>query len=76
MTAPSLLNQPAPAGPRPPQDTKIAEVCATAPGGLTGFPTWIMPNGEQLVGEQSFAELEAALEKALAANAGPAASAS
>ncbi|KAL4443444.1 hypothetical protein ABPG75_011181 [Micractinium tetrahymenae] len=58
------------------KDTKLAEACQAAPGGLTGFPTWIMPNGEQLVGEQSFAELEAALEKALAADAAAAATAS
>lgn len=46
----------------------MAEACQAAPGGLTGFPTWVMPNGEQLVGEQTFAELEEALDRALAAN--------
>jgi predicted DsbA family dithiol-disulfide isomerase len=51
------------------QDTKLAEVCAAAPGGLTGFPTWVMPDGSQLVGEQSFEQLETALDKALAAAA-------
>jgi hypothetical protein len=45
----------------------MAEACTTAPGGLQGFPTWIMPSGEQLVGEQSFEALEAALAKAAAA---------
>lgn len=52
----------------PLQDTKIAAVCETAPGGLTGFPTWII-GGEQLVGEQSFEQLEAALARAQAATA-------
>lgn len=58
--------------PTPPpseQDTKLAEVCVAAPGGLTGFPTWVMPDGSQLVGEQSFEQLEVALDKALAATA-------
>lgn len=50
------------------QDTKPADVCLAAPGGLTGFPTWIMPDGQQLIGEQSFDQLEKALDKALAAS--------
>lgn len=45
----------------------MAAVCQSAPGGLTGFPTWVMPSGEQLVGEQTFEQLEAALERAAAA---------
>lgn len=45
----------------------MAAVCQEAPGGLTGFPTWIMADGEQLVGEQTFEQLEAALAKAAAA---------
>lgn len=48
------------------KDTKMAAVCEAAPGGLTGFPTWVMPGGEQLVGEQTFDQLEAALERGLA----------
>lgn len=62
--------------PHPParQDTKLAEACQQAPGGLTGFPTWVMPDGQQLVGEQTFEELEAALDAALAAPAAAAAS--
>jgi uncharacterized membrane protein len=48
------------------QDTQMAEVCKTAPGGLTGFPTWVI-GGEQLVGEQTFEQLEAALAKLQAA---------
>ena len=44
----------------------MAEVCKTAPGGLTGFPTWVI-GGEQLVGEQTFEQLEAALAKLQAA---------
>ncbi|PSC72564.1 thiol-disulfide oxidoreductase LTO1 [Micractinium conductrix] len=50
------------------KDTKPADVCLAAPGGLTGFPTWIMPDGQQLIGEQSFDQLEKALDKALAAS--------
>jgi uncharacterized membrane protein len=53
------------------QDTQMAEVCKTAPGGLTGFPTWII-GGEQLVGEQTFEQLEAALAKLQAAAPGTA----
>lgn len=41
--------------------------CLAAPGGLTGFPTWVMPGGEQLVGEQTFEQLEAALARSAAA---------
>ena len=59
--------------PAPEQDTQMAAACQEAPGGLTGFPTWVMPDGEQLVGEQTFEQLEAALDKALAATAAAAA---
>lgn len=62
-------------GPAPPslQDTKMAAVCEAAPGGLQGFPTWVI-GGEQLVGEQTFEQLEAALAKAEAAAPATAAS--
>lgn len=45
----------------------MAAACQSAPGGLTGFPTWVLPDGQQLVGEQTFEQLEEALDKALAA---------
>ncbi|EFN57922.1 hypothetical protein CHLNCDRAFT_50574 [Chlorella variabilis] len=56
-----------------PYDTKMAAVCEAAPGGLQGFPTWVI-GGEQLVGEQTFEQLEAALAKAEAAAPATAAS--
>lgn len=52
----------------------MADACQAAPGGLTGFPTWVMPDGQQLVGEQTFEQLEEALAKALAAPAAAVAS--
>lgn len=55
------------------KDTKLAAVCQDAPGGLQGFPTWVI-GGEQLVGEQTFEQLEAALAKLEAAAAVQAAS--
>ncbi len=50
----------------------MAEACELAPGGLQGFPTWVV-GGEQLVGDQSFEELEAALARQPAAAPAPAA---
>jgi hypothetical protein len=41
----------------------MAPACQTVPGGLEGFPTWII-GGEKLKGEQTFEQLEAALARA------------
>ena len=47
----------------------MAAACLAAPGGgLQGFPTWVI-GGQQLVGEQTFEQLEAALAKTAAAAA-------
>jgi hypothetical protein len=38
-----------------------AAACVAA--GIEGFPSWVMPGGEKLEGEQSFAQLEDALKR-------------
>ena len=42
------------------QGTQLNPECAAA--GLQGFPSWVI-NGKQYSGEQSFEQLEAALDK-------------
>lgn len=46
---------------------QMATACQAA--GLEGFPTWVMPDGTKLVGEQTFNKLESALDDAAAAAA-------
>ena len=48
----------------------MAAECKAAPGGLEGFPTWVIGD-QKLVGEQSFDALEAALEKLAASSPRP-----
>eukprot|EP00887_Chlorella_sp_A99_P002060 scaffold18.g2060.t1 len=50
----------------------MATACQEAPGGLEGFPTWVI-GGKKLVGEQSLEALEAVLNEAAAAAPAPAA---
>ena len=49
------------------QGVQMATACQAA--GLEGFPTWVMPDGTKLVGEQTFSKLESALDDAAAAAA-------
>jgi len=44
--------------------TGPAPVCTAA--GIQGFPSWVMPGGEVLEGEQTFEVLEGALQRGLA----------
>ena len=44
-----------------------APACTAA--GILGFPSWVMPGGEVLEGEQTFEALDAALARGLAKSA-------
>jgi len=48
----------------PPSGAVPAPVCTAA--GVQGFPSWVLPGGEVLEGEQSFEALEAALARGVA----------